>query len=160
MLAPPMVLRLAERDAVSTPVKGMLDVITRARTSSGTNIDTFTDAERRIACVITGTSAGLPCGDEVASVFDPKNLQRLVEGKTQCIRPISGSLRMAMLEKNVVHVKKYPGGKTERHLINSDKDVIKVAAQLGTLDLSASYGGKYFQSSMAHYTPKHLVFHF
>eukprot|EP00956_Cyclotella_meneghiniana_P027180 scaffold60435_cov69-Cyclotella_meneghiniana.AAC.2 len=140
MLAPPMVLRLAERDAVSTPVKGMLDVITRARTSSGTNIDTFTDAERRIACVITGTSAGLPCGDEVASVFDPKNLQRLVEGKTQCIRPISGSLRMAMLEKNVVHVKKYPGGKIERHLINSDKDVIKVAAQLGTLDLSASYG--------------------
>ncbi|KAL7508844.1 hypothetical protein ACHAXN_005918 [Cyclotella atomus] len=140
MLAPPMVLRLAERDAVSTPVKGMLDVITRARTSSGTNLDTFTDAEHRVACVITGTSAGLPCGDEVAGVFDPKNLQRLVEGKTQCIRPISGSLKMAMLEKNVVQLKKHPGGKTERFAVNSDKDVIQVAAQLGHLDLNACYG--------------------
>ena len=140
MLAPPMVLRLAERDAVSTPVKGMLDVINRARTSSGTNLDTFTDAERRVACVITGTSAGLPCGDDVASVFDEKNLQRLVEGKTQCIRPISGTLKMAMLEKNVVQLKKYPGGKTERLAVNSEKDVIKVAAQLGSLDLNASYG--------------------
>ncbi|KAL7519341.1 hypothetical protein ACHAWX_004108 [Stephanocyclus meneghinianus] len=140
MLAPPIVLRLAERDAVSSPVKGMLDVITRARTSSGTALDKFTDAERRVACVITGTSAGLPCGDEVANIFDPMNLQRLVEGKTQCIRPISGSLKMAMLEKNVVQLKKHPGGTTERLPINSDKDVIKVAAQLGTLDLNASYG--------------------
>lgn len=144
MLAPPMVLRLAERDAVSTPVRGMLDVITRARTSSGTNIDTFTDAERRVACVITGTSAGLPCGDEVANVFDPKNLQRLVEGKMHCIRPISGSLKVAMLEKNVVQLKKskLADGKivTERYPVASDKDVIQVAAQLGQLDLHASYG--------------------
>lgn len=144
MLAPPMVLRLAERDAVSTPVTGMLDVITRARTSSGTNIDKFTDAERRVACVITGTSAGLPCGDEVASVFDPKNLQRLVEGKTQCIRPISGTLKMEMLEKNVVQLKKkkLADGKieTKRFEVKSDRDVIQVAAQLGHLDLNASYG--------------------
>jgi len=138
MLAPPIVLRLAKRDANSTPATGMLGVM--ARSVSGTALDTYAEAKERVACVITGTSAGLPRGDEVGDVFDPSNLQKLVEGKIQCIRPISGTLKMAMLDKNVVQLKKYPGGKTERVPINSDKDVIKVAAQLGPLDLNASYG--------------------
>jgi 3-oxoacyl-(acyl-carrier-protein) synthase len=110
------------------------------RSASGTALDKYADAKQRVACVITGTSAGLPHGDDVREVFDPANLQALVEGKIQCIRPISGSLKMAMLDKNVVQLKKYPGGKTERFPITSDKDVIKVAAQLGTLDLTSSYG--------------------
>ena len=138
MLAPPIVLRLAQRDANSTPATGILGVMTRS--ASGTALDKYADAKQRVACVITGTSAGLPHGDDVRGVFDPENLQALVEGKIQCIRPISGSLKMAMLDKNVVQLKKYPGGKTERFPITSDKDVIKVAAELGTLDLTSSYG--------------------
>ena len=138
MLAPPIVLRLALRDSVSTPATGMLDVLTHSHEQSA--IDTYSEAKLRVACVITGTSAGLPHGDDGVNVFDASNLQRLVEGKVQCIRPISGSLKMAMVDKNVVQVKKHPGGKTERIPISSDKDVIKVAAQLGPLDLTANYG--------------------
>ncbi|KAL7538955.1 hypothetical protein ACHAXR_011948 [Thalassiosira sp. AJA248-18] len=138
MLAPPIVLRLAKQDANSTPATGMLGVLTRS--ASGTALDMYAEAKTRVACVITGTSAGLPHGEEVGEVFDPSNLQRLVEGTIQCIRPISGTLKMAMLDKNVVQVKKYPGGKTERFAISSDKDVIKVAAQLGPLDLNENYG--------------------
>ena len=137
MLAPPIVLRLAQRDSVSTPATGMLDVLTHSHENA---IDTYSEAKLRVACVITGTSAGLPHGDGDTNVFDASNLQRLVEGKVQCIRPISGSLKMAMVDKNVVQIKKYPGGKTERIPISSDKDVIKVAAQLGPLDLNANYG--------------------
>ena len=138
MLAPPIVLRLAKRDTESTPATGMLGVLTRSL--SGTALDKYTDAKHRVACVITGTSAGLPHGDDVGEVFDPSNLKKLVEGNIQCIRPISGTVRAEMLEKNVVQLKKYPGGKTERFPISSDKDVIKVAAQLGTFDLNVSYG--------------------
>jgi hypothetical protein len=136
MLAPPIVLRLANRDAVSSPATGMLDVLTHG----GDALDKIADARHRVACVITGTSAGLPHGDDSRDVFDPSNLRRLVEGEVQCIKPISGTLKMAMLDKNVVQVKKLPGGKTERFTICSDKDVIKVAAQLGPLDLNANYG--------------------
>ncbi len=136
MLAPPIVLRLANRDAVSTPATGMLDVLTHG----GDALDKIAEARHRVACVITGTSAGLPHGDDSRDVFDPSNLRRLVEGEVQCIKPISGTLKMAMLDKNIVQVKKLPGGKTERFTISSDKDVIKVAAQLGPLDLNANYG--------------------
>ncbi|KAK1736800.1 hydroxymethylglutaryl-CoA synthase [Skeletonema marinoi] len=137
-LAPPMVLRLAKREALSTPVTGVLEVLTKS--VSGTALDKYADAKARVACVITGTSAGMPYGDEIGKVFDPSNLQKLVEGKLQCIRPISGTLKMAMLDKNVVQLKKLGGGKTEAFPVSSDKDVIKVAAQLGTIDLTDSYG--------------------
>mmetsp|Transcript_10824 Transcript_10824/g.16500 ORF Transcript_10824/g.16500 Transcript_10824/m.16500 type:complete len:1124 (+) Transcript_10824:47-3418(+) len=137
-LAPPMVLRLAKREALSTPVTGVLEVLTKS--VSGNALDKYADAKARVACVITGTSAGMPYGDDIGQVFDPSNLQKLVEGKLQCIRPISGTLKMAMLDKNVVQLKKLGGGKTEAFPVNSDKDVIKVAAQLGTLDLTDSYG--------------------
>ena len=137
MLAPPIVLRLANRDALSTPATGMLDILTHGGDALGKRAE----ARRRVACVITGTSAGLPLGaDDPRDVFDPENLRRLVEGKVQCIKPISGTLKMAMLDKNVVQVKKHPGGKTERFAISLDRDVIKLAAQLGPLDLNANYG--------------------
>ena len=137
-LAPPMVLRLAKREAYSTPVTGVLEVLTKS--VSGNALDQYADAKARVACVITGTSAGMPYGDDIGQVFDPSNLQKLVEGKLQCIRPISGTLKMAMLDKNVVQIKKLGGGKTEAFPVSSDKDVIKVAAQLGTIDLSDNYG--------------------
>ena len=55
----------------------------------------------------------------------------LLEGNASFIPPMSGSLRMAMLDKNAVQLKKFKGGKTERFPISSDKDVIKVASRLG-----------------------------
>ena len=61
-LAPPIVLRLAKRDSMSHPVTGKLQVLTS--TQDG-NADKKTEARRRIACVITGTAAGLPGGDHV-----------------------------------------------------------------------------------------------
>ena len=137
-LAPPIVLRLAKRKALSTPVTGVLEVLTKS--VSENTLDKYADAKARVACVITGTSAGMPYGDDIGQVFDPSNLQKLVEGKLQCIRPISGSLKMAMLDKNVVQLKKLGGGKTQIFSVSTDKDVIKVAAQLGTLDLTDSYG--------------------
>jgi hydroxymethylglutaryl-CoA synthase len=137
-LAPPIVLRLAKREALSTPVTGVLEVLTKS--VSGNALDKYADAKARVACVITGTSAGMPCGDDVGEVFDSSNLQRLVEGKLQCIRPISGTMKMAMLDKNVVQLRKLGGGKTEAFPVSSDKDVIKVAAQLGSIDLTDSYG--------------------
>lgn len=132
-LAPPIVLRLAKRDEVSTPVTGKLEVLT---SSAEGNSDKITEARRRIACVITGTAAGLPGGEKV---FQPSNLQRLIVGD-QCIAPISGSTQMAMLDKRVVQVKKLPDGTTKRVPVDTQAGVIKLAAQLGDLDLTASYG--------------------
>jgi len=132
-LAPPIVLRLAKRDAISHPVTGKLQVL--ASTVEG-NADQITEARRRIACVITGTAAGLPGGD---SVFQKDNLERLIRGE-QCIKPVSGSVKMAMLEKNVVQLKKSPDGTAKRELVDTEDGVIKLAAQLGLLNLSDAYG--------------------
>lgn len=133
LLAPPIVLRLAKRDMLSQPVTGKLQVLASAKEG---NADQITEARRRIACVVTGTAAGLPGGDHV---FHPNNLQRLVDGK-QCITPISGSVLMAMLEKNVVQVKKFKDGTIKRVPVDTEAGAIKLAAQLGTFDLTDSYG--------------------
>jgi hypothetical protein len=133
-LAPPIVLRLAMQDQVSHPVTGKLQVL--SSTGDG-NADKTTEARRRIACVITGTAAGLPGLD--LPVFSPDNLNRLIKG-VSCIQPISGSVKMAMLEKNVVQVKKSADGTSKRIPVDTEAKVIKLAAQLGSLDLSASYG--------------------
>ena len=133
-LAPPIVMRLAKRDQMSHPVTGKLQVLTSAEEG---NADKQTEARRRIACVITGTAAGLPGNSD--SVFSPKNMERLIQGES-CIRPVSGSVKMAMLEKNVVQLKKFPDGTSQRFKVDKEADVIKLAAQLGSFDLSASYG--------------------
>lgn len=83
-LAPPLVLRLAKQEEVSTPVTGKLQLLTAA--AEGKN-DAMLKAKNRIACVITGVSAGLPTDD--GPVFQADNLSRLVDGK-QCIKAISG----------------------------------------------------------------------
>jgi 3-oxoacyl-(acyl-carrier-protein) synthase len=118
-LAPPIVLRLARQEALSTPVTGKL-----------------LNTVQRIACVITGTAAGLP-GKE--RVFDASNLQTLLEGHN-CITPISGSTKMALLEKNVVQIHKHKDGSVQKIAVDSQDEVIKLAAQLGDIDLTASYG--------------------
>jgi hypothetical protein len=132
-LAPPIVLRLAQRDQVSQPVTGKLQVLSSMNSGDG---DKTTEARRRIACVITGTSAGLPGG---GTVFAPDNLQRLIRGES-CITPVSGSVKMAMLDKNVIQVKKLADGSTKRLKVDTESGVIKLAAQLGDFDLSVSYG--------------------
>lgn len=132
-LAPPIVLRFAKRDSLSHPVTGKLQVLASAEEG---NADQITEARRRIACVITGTAAGLPGGDDV---FASDNLEKLIQGK-QCVTPVSGSVKMAMLEKNVVQVKKFKDGTTKREPVDTEADVIKLAAQLGTFDLTESYG--------------------
>lgn len=134
-LAPPIVMRLAKRDQMSHPVTGKLQVLSSAEEG---NADKATEARRRIACVITGTAAGLP-GNNRALVFDPSNMERLINGDS-CITPISGSTKMAMLDKNVVQLKKFPDGTSQRIKVDNEGEVIKLAAQLGSFDLSASYG--------------------
>ena len=83
-VAPPLVLRLAKQDEISTPVTGKLQVLTAAVEG---NKEKLVEAKSRIACVITGVSAGLPTGK--GPVFHPDNLSRLVNGE-QCIQAISG----------------------------------------------------------------------
>jgi hypothetical protein len=83
-LAPPLVLRLAKEEEVSIPVTGKLQLLSAAVDG---NSKMIIEAKNRIACVITGVSAGLPSGD--GPVFQPDNLNRLVNGH-QCIQAISG----------------------------------------------------------------------
>ena len=88
-LAPPVVLRWKRQEEVSTPVTGILKVLTDS-IGSGTGTTTGTGGvvgvQRRIACVITGLSAGLP-GNE-GNVFHEDNLSKLVRGE-QCLKPLS-----------------------------------------------------------------------
>lgn len=121
-LAPPIVLRMAERDIVSTPATGKLQVEQPAR---------------RIACVITGTAAGLPGQANVT--FGQDNLQKLLRG-TQCITPVSGTTKIAMIDKKVVQNKKLPDGTIQKVPVDTEDKVIKLAAQVGSVNLTDSYG--------------------
>uniref|UniRef100_A0A7S1B9C4 beta-ketoacyl-[acyl-carrier-protein] synthase I n=1 Tax=Corethron hystrix TaxID=216773 RepID=A0A7S1B9C4_9STRA len=129
-LAPPIVIRLARKIEVSTPVTGMLSVM-------ASKSDLPTSSRRRIACVITGVAAGLPGKD--GPVFRSNNLTRLIEGD-QCIGQISGSIRAAMMDKNIVQLVKEKDGTRVRKPVNTEADGIKLAAQLGDLNLSKDYG--------------------
>lgn len=132
-LVPPIALRFAHRDAISHPVTGKLQVLAEAVDGSA---DQITESRRRIACVITGTAAGLP-GSQFA--FQKDNLERLIDGN-QCITQISEYAISAMLEKNVVQTKKLADGTIKRVPVDNESESIKLAAQLGTFDLTASYG--------------------
>ena len=86
-LAPPVVLRWKRQEQVSTPVTGILKALTDSMGSTdGNGGGVLVSAQGRIACVITGLSAGLP-GNE-GNVFHEDNLSRLVRGE-QCIKPLS-----------------------------------------------------------------------
>lgn len=132
-LASPIVLRLAHRDSISHPVTGKLQVLAVSKEG---NADHITEARRRVACVITGTAAGLPGGE---FAFQKDNLQRLIDGH-QCITAIPPTGISAMLEKNVVQNQRIGDGTTKRVPVDSKDESIKLAAQLGSFDLTTSYG--------------------
>lgn len=131
-LAPPSVLQLAQREALTCPVTGKLQVL-----ASVSDADASAEAQRRIACVVTGTAAGLPGTDKVT--FESSALQRLVDGD-QCIAPLSVGDKQAMLEKNVVQLLKNVDGSISKLPVDSNEQVIKLAAKIGTFDLSEAYG--------------------
>lgn len=132
-LAPPFVMRLAKRDQISKPVTEKFQVLVSNKED---NADKAIEVRRRVACVITGAAVGLPGN---VDVFASDNMKRLIDGHS-CIKPVSGTVKMAMLEKNVVQVKKFPDGTSKRIKVESEVDVIKLAGILGSLDLSKSYG--------------------
>lgn len=130
-LAPSSVRRLSSQIAISTPVTGKLKKLLNA------SIDEPDDSViARIACVITGTAAGLPGGE---AIFAPDNLDRLIAGH-QLIQPVSDEAKQAMVEKNVVQIIKKKDGTIEKAPVDSQDKVIKLAAQIGSIDLTASYG--------------------
>ena len=127
-LAPPIVMRWADEDKM----KAQSATTETAAMNGHHNLQT----KRPIACVITGTAAGLP-GSPLA--FNKDNMKRLIDGE-QCITSIPPAGITALLEKNVVQIKKLSDGSTQRVLVNDEVGVIKIAAQLGCCDLTKSYG--------------------
>ena len=127
-LAPPIVMRWADEDKM----KAQSATTETAAMNGHHNLET----KRPIACVITGTAAGLP-GSPLA--FNKDNMKRLIDGE-QCITSIPPAGITALLEKNVVQIKKLSDGSTQRVLVNDEVGVIKIAAQLGCCDLNKSYG--------------------
>eukprot|EP00934_Nitzschia_sp_Nitz4_P006617 Nitzschia sp. Nitz4//scaffold2_size372955//291371//294784//NITZ4_000457-RA/size372955-snap-gene-0.103-mRNA-1//-1//CDS//3329546880//6607//frame0 len=124
VLAPPIVLRLTQPEPKEEEKKAEVE-------------DVAKETPRQISCVVTGTATGLP--GVSGKVFAPDNLQRLIKGDS-CIHPVSGSTKMAMLDKNIVQVKRLPDGTTKRIKVDSEEQVIKLAAQIGDIDLTSSYG--------------------
>lgn len=90
-----------------------------------------------ISCLITGISAGLPTGE--GPVFHPDNLCRLMNGE-QFIKPIKENIKTQLLEKNVIQISKSKDGVVKKVAVNTESNIIKLAAQLGSLDLKSSYG--------------------
>lgn len=131
-LAPPIVVRLEHHDAVSHPVTGKLKVLS----STEEGHDQHTEVRRRIACVITGTAAGLPGGE---NVFAADNMDRLLNGE-QCIMPLSEKSKASMVEKNVVQLRKNKDGTVDKVKVDGEKEVVKLAARLGSFSLTEMYG--------------------
>lgn len=89
-----------------------------------------------VGCVITGTAAALPCGK---NPFAKDNMDRLLSGH-QFIGPVSDTLKKAMLDKNIVQIKRSDDKTIQRFLVNTENQVIQLAAQLGPYDLTEHYG--------------------
>ncbi|CAM9797074.1 unnamed protein product [Ascophyllum nodosum] len=82
--------------------------------------------------VVTGVACGLP-GQE--KVFEGDNLARLLRGQG-CVERLSGASKKALVEKNVVQVRRQPGGQPPLRIpITKESQTIKLAATLGTLDM-------------------------
>ncbi len=86
--------------------------------------------------VITGASLGLPGVDRV---FDDANVERMLRGD-QFIDAIPANLRQAMVEKNITRLVKTAGGEGRFESIQSQEDVIKLAARGRDLDLVRDFG--------------------
>jgi len=89
----------------------------------------------RKAIVVTGVSAGLPGRSH--RVFEPDNIQKLMAG-ANCIEPLPDATVAACIDKNVVQLIKTKEGIT-RIPVKTRDDAVKLAAQLGTIDLT-EYG--------------------
>lgn len=133
-LAPESVLKQAKIAEISTPVTGRLRVLSKSDTEAREMLD---EAQNRISCVITGVAAGLP--GKSGPVFSEDNLQKLVIGE-QRIEPISCDAKSAMLDKNVIQLKKKKDGTVEKCPVDTERALIKLAAQLGHLSLVDAYG--------------------
>ncbi|CAN0513946.1 unnamed protein product, partial [Ectocarpus sp. 12 AP-2014] len=86
--------------------------------------------------VVTGVACGLPGQEEV---FERDNLARLLAGQG-CVKRLSTGSTAALVEKNVVQVKRQPGGQPPLRIpISKPSQTIKLAATMGNLDM-ALYG--------------------
>eukprot|EP00903_Cladosiphon_okamuranus_P006261 g6144.t1 len=86
--------------------------------------------------VVTGVACGLPGQEEV---FEQDNLTRLLGGQG-CVKRLSAGSTAALVEKNVVQLKRQPGGQPPLRIpIAKASQTIKIAATLGSLDM-ALYG--------------------
>ena len=86
--------------------------------------------------VVSGIAAGLP--GRGRRVFDPSNMDRLMRGEN-CIEPLTEETVDECIDKNVVQLKKSPEGGITRLPVKTPGDAIKLAAQLGVVDLT-EYG--------------------
>jgi len=123
---------------VSEPLRGgplgpIPTIIAKSTDCNTQTIDSFAS----VSCVITGVAAGLPTGE--GPVFHPDNLTRLMNGE-QFIKPIKESIKNQLLEKNVIQISKAKDGTVKKVPVNTESNIIKLAAQLGSLDLKSSYG--------------------
>ena len=53
---------------------------------------------------------------------------------------IKNSAKTALMEKNVVQLKKGTDGTIQKFPVDSEAKIVKLAAQLGTVDLPSLYG--------------------
>lgn len=92
--------------------------------------------------MITGTSVGLP---GQPTVFADTNIAQLLRGQN-CITSVSDSTKAAMLAKKIVTVTKHlaVGEKGPPRLVSTpvttERDGIQLAATLGTVSLTTTYG--------------------
>ncbi len=93
------------------------------------------DPDRR-PVVITGAGIGLP---GTQRIFDEANVGRILRGG-QFIDVIPTRLRQAMLDKHIIRLVKRENGDPTFERIESQDDVIKLAARGGAFDLSEEFG--------------------
>lgn len=85
---------------------------------------------------ITGVGIGLPGKDR--EVFNDTNIEEILQGKN-FIDPISEEKLVSILDKNVSQVTKENGVRSIKFL-KDEKEAIKLASQIGRIDLARDYG--------------------
>jgi 3-oxoacyl-(acyl-carrier-protein) synthase len=85
---------------------------------------------------ITGVGIGLPGKDR--AVFNDTNIEEILQGKN-FIDSISEEKQVSIIDKNVSQVKKENGVRSLKFL-KDKKESIKLASQMGELDLARDYG--------------------
>lgn len=72
----------------------------------------------------------------------PVGRRRLVHAPRveNCLGPVSGTTKAALLDKRVVQLRKLPDGTRKKVWVENECNVIQLAAQLGSVDLTDMYG--------------------